>query len=289
MGGGSPKQSGTQTQKVEPWDKQQPYLETGFQNIANMFTTEAGEEGPLGNTLNLSALTPDYYSGSTVVAPSAETQLAQNLQLQRGLQGNEAVNAGMGQVASTARGDYLNSNPYLDRAFNQAADAVRNQVSSQFSGAGRYGSGLHKGTAEKAYNDLATQIYGGNYAQERNRQLTAAGLAPSYGKQDYIDLQAIADVGAQKESTAKDYLQEAMDRYYYQANQPLQAMQTYMDLIQGNYGSTSSQPIYSNRGAGRMGGALSGAAAGAQLGSIFPGIGTGIGAIGGGLMGGLFG
>lgn len=286
MGGGS-KQSGTQTTKTEPWSKQQPYLEYGFQNIKDQFlTAQKDDKGNVtGWNIRTSQLAPQYYGGSTVVAPDVATKLAQNMQLQRGLQGNEAVNAARSNLAATSSGNFLNANPYLDQTFNQAAQQVKNMTSGQFSQAGRYGSGRHQAVAQEGYNQLANQIYGGNYQNERNRQMQAAGLAPQYGKQDFLDIQGIADVGAQREATQRDYLQEAMDRYYYNQNRPLQAVQTYMDLVQGNYGSQTKQPIYGgSRTGGALGGALSGAGAGYQMGGPWGA------AIGGGLglLGGLF-
>lgn len=260
--GGSSKPTGTQTTKTEPWAEQQPYLKAGFENIGNLLTTEGGAPGIGGNTLNLSSLAPEFYKGSTVVAPDVATQLAQQMQVNRGLQGNQAVNAAQNNLAATSRGDFLNSNPYLDQTFNQAAQQVKNMTSGQFSQAGRYGSGRHQAVAQEGYNQLANQIYGGNYQNERNRQMQAAGLAPQYGNQDFLNIQGISDVGAQRESTARDYLQEAMDRYYYNQNRPLTAIQTYMDLIQGNYGGTSQQPIYGGSG---LGNALGMAASAASI------------------------
>lgn len=92
-------------------------------------------------------------------------------------------------------GNYLNSNPWLDATFNHAAGAVTNQVQSAFGMAGRNPRGTDAaGYAREGYNDLATQIYGGNYQAERDRQqqmVTQAGQLGSYtnpgaGLDDYI-------------------------------------------------------------------------------------------------------
>lgn len=98
------------------------------------------------------------------------------------------TNTGAGGLTNTASGAYLNSNPYLDATFNQAADSITKQfnnsvlpgISSQFAGAGRLGSGgQFNATQQAAYglgnqlNNLATNIYGGNYAAERQNQIGA--------------------------------------------------------------------------------------------------------------------
>ena len=107
-------------------------------------------------------------------------------------------NPGARGLASTAQGDMLNANPHLDSMFDQASSAVGRQfrnnvmpgITSAFSGAGRFGSnqmaeGL--GQAEEEYgdtlSDLATRIYGGNYANERGMQQQAQTGLGSFGLQ----------------------------------------------------------------------------------------------------------
>lgn len=81
-------------------------------------------------------------------------------------------------------GSYLNANPYLDAAFNRAAGAVTNQVQSNFAQSGRNPRGIDAaGFAQQGYNDLANQIYGGNYQAERDRMqqiVPQAGALGSY-------------------------------------------------------------------------------------------------------------
>jgi len=76
----------------------------------------------------------------------------------------------------TANGSMLFNNPYLDQAFDMGAEKVQNAVNSQFSLGGRYGSGAHQDVTTQGLNELATQIYGGAYENERGRQMQAAGL-----------------------------------------------------------------------------------------------------------------
>jgi len=101
----------------------------------------------------------------------------------------QGLNPAMMPLMDTANGGYLNSNPYLDQTFSKAADSVRRQyqtstapgVDMEAAGHGRYGSGLHYNRADQAQENLgtslgnlATSIYGGNYANERQNQLSAA-------------------------------------------------------------------------------------------------------------------
>lgn len=88
---------------------------------------------------------------------------------------------------------------------------------------------------------------------------TVMGLGSARQQLEQARLDAARNIGLQKLGVAQSAL----------TGQP------------ANIGSTTTQPIYRNQGAGVLGGAL----AGAQLGSIVPGIGTGIGAGIGGLLG----
>ena len=84
------------------------------------------------------------------------------------------------QLSRTLQGDYLNSNPYLDKTYDRALEGVLPGLNATFGGAGRSGSGVHAMSAGKASSDLANQIYGGNYQMERGRMMQAAGM----GSQD---------------------------------------------------------------------------------------------------------
>lgn len=91
---------------------------------------------------------------------------------------------------SVLNGDYLNANPYLNATFQRAAGAVTNQVQSAFGNAGRNVMGVDAAAnavlgaagAGGGYNDLANQIYGGNYQAERNRQQQILPMTDSLGK-----------------------------------------------------------------------------------------------------------
>lgn len=81
-------------------------------------------------------------------------------------------------------GNYLSpeSNPYLKSTFDQAANAVTNQVQSNFGAAGRNARGPDaQGLATDKYSQLASQIYGGAYNQERQNQQAVLPYAGQLG------------------------------------------------------------------------------------------------------------
>lgn len=104
-------------------------------------------------------------------------------------------NPGLDQLGKVVAGDYLNANPYLDATFNQASkgvtkaynDVVIPGITSRFGLSGRSGSpaeaygvsGAQQNLGD-SLSGLATQIYGGNYANERQLQQQASGLLPAF-------------------------------------------------------------------------------------------------------------
>ena len=92
--------------------------------------------------------------------------------------GDRLILEGQGLTSDTLQGNFLSpdSNPFLESTFNRAADLTRGRLDSEFSGAGR-----NLGAAQPARSEelqtLASNIYGGNFQAERDRQLTAVDQA----------------------------------------------------------------------------------------------------------------
>ncbi len=136
-----------------------------------------------------------------------DNQLSQSPSLAAGAQyagvgagGPQLNETAQNALTQTAGGNMLNANPYLDQTYDKAAGAVtRNfneavapSIASQFSLSGRTGSNAHSETFGRAadrlgdnLSGLATDIYGGNYATERDRQLQAAGTLNQQGLNAY--------------------------------------------------------------------------------------------------------
>lgn len=100
------------------------------------------------------------------------------------------VTPAMDMLEKTAAGGFLGSNPYLDSQYDAAArrvtenftDNVIPGITGMFAGSGGTGSGIHREMNLDAadvlgqnLSDMAANMYGQNYAQERSRQLQAAG------------------------------------------------------------------------------------------------------------------
>lgn len=171
----------------------------------------------------------------------------------------------------TLAGDFLSpsSNPWLQQAFDSGADALQGRLGSQFAAAGRNvgpsAGGAFQGATAQGLSSLAGDIFGGNYQQERGRQMQAMGMAPA------LDAGIMSGINAQL--MGGDMLdQQGWDRLNNYTN-------TISQLASPFSVNTSTQPLYRNKLAGLAGGAMAGAQIGGPWGAV---IGGGLGLLGGG-------
>ena len=224
----------TGTSSSAPWAGVAPYLTFGFDQARQIYDT--------GGT--------QYYPHPTYTPFSPQTEQALKLTEGRALSGSPLNFGARDMLTNTLQGDYLNSNPYLDQTFDKAADRVTRNISGVFSKGGRYGSGIHQDILGENLSDLATNIYGGNYQQERGRQMQASALAPTIANTDYYDINQLGNVGGIVEAKADEQLQDQINRYDFQQNAPERNLENYMRFISGNFGgeTTTSEtvPQFSN-------------------------------------------
>lgn len=267
-GGGGGGQN-TTVQKSDPWSGQQPYL-TDVMGKAQ----EQYNKGPMG-----------YYEGQTFAPLSAETQQAQQMQANRALAGSPLTAASQQQLTDTMAGKYLDpaTNPYLQAGADQIRAKVQPAIDARFSGSGRTGSGLAaRAVGEGVTDAIATQAMQ-NYTNERNNQVKGMMFAPSLAQQDYTDIARLGEVGAAREDYQQQAINENINRFNFQQQEPWQSLGLYSNLVNGQYGSTVSTTSPAARrsvGAGLLGGAATGAGM-ASMFSSDPYVGAGGAALGG--------
>jgi hypothetical protein len=240
-GGGGGSQS-VNTQ-VEPPSYAKPFLEFGLSEAKNQY--QSG--------------TPNYYPETTVVGFSPETEMALTGIRDEALDPNSMTSQAQGIVQQNLMG----TNPLLAAAFKPAID----QVTSQFAKAGRYGSGANQSAMLSALAPMAYQAQ-----QDALAQAPQAAL---------MDERLLTSVGEAREGLAQAELQDNINRFNFEQNQPMQNLKDYMALVGGGtVGSNTIEPVYRNPASSALGGALGGA----QLASS-AGFSPMAGAIGGGLLG----
>lgn len=255
----------TTTQKNEPPEFLQPYLQDAATQARDIYYGEGAQ----------------FYPGQMTVGFSQPSQDAFGMIENRARQGSDLNRAAQDQTQQTIQGNYL----YGGEGFNAALDAASRRITPQVESTFARGGRLNSGLADVAKTQALSDSFASLYDAERGRQMQASALAPAMAQADYFDYNQLQGVGGQIEQQGQNLLDEDIARYNYYQQQPENRLADYIGLLNGSYpGATqsSSQPVYRNRGAGVVGGAAAGAAAGSYFGPY----GTAGGAILGGLLGG---
>lgn len=350
MGKSSGEQSTTTVQKADPWEGVQPALRELYSSALSNFQGPGPQYYPNSTVAPQSPTTSLYQdllfgralSGNPLTGQAQEqaySTLGDDYMFNPatlgmlGMAGQDFLSSspGMQQLQDVAGGSMLNQNPYLDDMFNRASSAVGRQfsnnvmpgIASMFSGAGRFGSnqmaeGL--GQAEQQYGDtlnrLATDIYGGNYAQERGYQqqalgqlgqfglagrglqqqalsdmgtqlgrerafqMQALGMTPQLAQQDYFDLGQLGQLGQSLDAYNQQLLGADINRYNYYQNLPNQELQFLNSILNSgiNLSGSTGTTTQPSQGSSPLMGALGGASIGQALFAGNP-WGMGIGAL----------
>jgi hypothetical protein len=223
-------QTSTTTTAVDPTI--QPYLTYGLSEARKQY--EGGG--------------PQFYTGQGYVGPSTATQTALQALQARAMAGNPLLGQAQGNVSGMLAGDYLGGNPFFQGAFQPAATAAQTafnksigDISSAASKAGRYGSGAMgdlqsqaAGTFAQKLADTAGKLSYENYAQERQNQMRALGMAPGLAEADYGDINKLLGAGQLGEGYQTSALQADMARYNFEQNAPQQNLATFLSSVYGN-------------------------------------------------------
>lgn len=240
------------------------------------------------------------YPGQGVAGFTPEQMAGQEMTVQRALAGNPLIGQANQQLSRTMQGDYLRpeSNPYLQANVNQAlGDITRNYQQSvlpstmaQFQRSGAFGGSAHQEALEgqqralgATMGNVANQMYGQNYAQERQNQMAAAGMADRYGQAEYQDAMAMMGVGDMRQRQMQQMIDYDRSRWDQAWNYPQQQLNFMSGLISGSpyQQQTGPNPNYVSPRQSALGGAMTGA----SMGSTFGPWGAAIGGIAGGLSG----
>ena len=269
MSKGSNPQNITTTTSSEPSEFVKPYVTEAFDQAQNMFQSAS----------------PNYYPNQTYTDFSPESNAAMQLATNRAMN-NPLLASSQSEINNILQGNYLDpsTNKYSQQLYDQIAGDVTSGVQSQFSKAGRLGSGANQEVLASELGKLGTQVYGDQYNRERANMVNATQIAPQLAQADYQDIQALSGIGQTKEAMDMAKIQDSMARFDFEQQKPYYKLREYLGSIGSSVPQTTSitKPQFRNTGTD----ILSGAASGYQLGQNF-GMG-GIGAAAGGLLGGFF-
>ncbi len=261
----------TSVQKVEPPDAVKPYL-TPFMNQA----------------ASLAGRPYQAYTGQRIAGFSPEQEAGMQLTAARALQGAPDINATRMNLTDTMSGAYMSpdSNPYLKQMADTALDSVQGRVNSTMRGTGGYGGSAHAETLARSLGDTAANIYGTNYNNERTNQMRGMAFAPQMASMDYQDLNALGQVGAQRQGMTQSILDQGYNNWLEAKNYPYQQLDVMGNAIRTTMGGggtttmTGPNPNQSSPIASALGGASIGYGLAPMFGTAGP-LGAGIGAAAG--------
>lgn len=271
-------QTTTNKVKAEPWKPIRGQLTNAFRDAEGIYNRGA----------------PGFFPGQTVANQSGATQQALQNMANRATQGNPLMGQASGEVSKMLRGDYLdpNNNPGFQGALSAATrpvteafrDVVMPGIDSNFSAAGRYGSGAQLGAYSDATQDMARSVGDissnmafNNYGMERGNMMNAIGMAGGLAANDYKDISMLGLAGQGMDDYNQRLIDAERERYDYESNKDMGWLQNYIGLLGGApaAGQTSTttmpapNPFATALGLGLQGASMLGGMGG--LGGIFGG------------------
>lgn len=221
------------------------------------------------------------YPNETVAPFAQDQESAMDMVRQQATgQQNPLYGASQQQTMDTINGNYLNpqTNPYLQQTYDLAADRMTDafsrgtaaQTDAAFAQQGAFGGSAwnekQQANATSLGDSLAglgANIFGGNYANERNRQQAASQFAPNLAgnmsAQGYKDADALLNVGGMQQNLGQQYLTDDASRFQQAQQYPYTQFQTFGSMFNPNLGQQTQQtaPGVSTAN-GLLGGAMGG-------------------------------
>ena len=211
-----------QTTTVNPPAYAAPFLAYGANEAQRLYNTGGGF---------------NYFPDNTLAGFSPEQQMAMTLQTNRALSGSPITREAQDLSLNTLLGDFLSgNNPYFQQA---VLNPITQKVQSQFSRAGRLGSGANQDVLARS---LATPLMQ-NYETERARQNAMIGAAPSIARADLQDYADLARVGAMRQDQAQRQIAANMDRFNFLQSAPARNLNQFLNQVGTAAGGYNSKTV----------------------------------------------
>lgn len=226
MSGGSPSapSNTTQTVKNEPPAYIKPYATSVLSSSANIANQPY-----------------QPYPGMTVAPLSPEHQAAMYMVGQRATLGSPVQQSAQGWATDTLNGMGYD-NPYLTQAIRMAQEEAAPAIGYMGREGGSYGNTGVNEAWTNTMGDIATQMRFANYAQERDRQLQTAQMAPELAGLDYKDAQMLMGVGDAKRSYQQELIDRAVGEWDSAMNWPYSQADWFTNILRGaGFGTYGTQ------------------------------------------------
>lgn len=244
MGGGPSSQTSDTTTKIPAWA--QPYASQLLNTSGNYFPS-VGQQPPQQQVAGFSGM-----QGAGLAGIKNQTGTAQGI-----------ADQGAGMLNSTLAGNYLDpsTNPWLKKTFDEANQALGNQYNQITApstlAAGQQASGGGPGVGAnstydqlastneqnlaQAQGNLATNIYGGNYANERANQMNALGLVGQTQSNLYNPSNQLIAGGSLVQGQQQNTLNAQYQNQMNTMNQPFNRLNQLGSVFGQAVGGTGSQ------------------------------------------------
>ncbi|TIO15632.1 MAG: hypothetical protein E5X86_19885 [Mesorhizobium sp.] len=172
---GSKESSSTTESKPPDWAK--GLFKQSAADASALYNSGVGGNTYTGNTV--SDLSGTTMSGVNQLANAgANTNTAGTRPLYQGIgAASTSPSYSEGNLADMASGKYLREgNPYFNDALRGQLDDTASQVQSQFSGAGRYGSGANTGVLTNQLGNIRSTALRDQFNADSSNMLTANGM-----------------------------------------------------------------------------------------------------------------
>lgn len=238
MGG----KSSTQKTENKPPKWAQPLFQQSASEAQRIYDSGAG-----GNV----------YQGDTVAGLGDTTQ--------QGIAGVKSAAAGFNNptvsnnLTDWASGKNVMSNPYFEDALGGQLDKAAAQVQSQFSGAGRYGSGANTNALGNTLGSIRASALSDQYNRDVGNMFTAGNALTNWNQSNLGAQQAVTNAGQLEDQAKQAQLTADFTKWQSEDMQPwtrLGLLQSAAAGSAGNYGTntqTVSQPFNALQGVGALG------------------------------------
>ena len=187
------------------------------------YATQAGER------VNDAGFQP--YQGQRYAGMNQYQNLGMGMIGDRALYGDPTMRQAQSTMQDTLRGG--NTNPYLDSMVNKATLGVAGNLAKINATSGSFGNSGIQEVGARQMGDIASQMYGNAYDQDRSRQMQALQMAPGYGNQAYTDASQLMKAGGQAQDLAQQNRDFSYQQFQDQQNLPYKQMAAYGGLLSG--------------------------------------------------------
>lgn len=219
---------------------------------------------------------PYNASPQTYTGPNPTLQASWQATANRAMQGSPVMSQANQQLTNIMGGGFMQGNPFLNQQIESAqGDLLRSYNlmakpawDKAMQNSGSFGNTGVMEYQQNAQNDLmrnlgriGSDMRFQNYATERGLMQNALGMAPTFANQDYVDANALQNVGQQMQGFDQGQADQNYRWWQEAQNFPRQQLAAYGQALGVGGGGVSTQTAPDpSKGSQLLGGALTGAA-----------------------------